>query len=178
MPDCRSFHCSRSSRTRPLSSTLASNVTWLKGCFSLCGLSSIQWRHKLVDEIFSASMLYVMKFRTDISWILHFCFSFSFSSLQSASAASGRNSRGNSDEHTFCSLAKGRLDWGRDHSAWEVARSYLIQYIPIALCQNKNSQNKTLGWKETKRFQNMYWRSFTVSCVSYSYSSVPSNFCL
>ena len=49
---------------------LVVKVTWLVGCFSLAGLSSIQWRHKLVDEIFSASMLYVMKFRTDISWCL------------------------------------------------------------------------------------------------------------
>ena len=43
-------------------------VTWLVGCFSLAGLSNIQWRHKPVDEIFSASMLYVMKFRTDVGW--------------------------------------------------------------------------------------------------------------
>ena len=36
------------------------------GCFSLAGLSILQSSHKLVDEIFSASMLYVMKFRTDM----------------------------------------------------------------------------------------------------------------
>ena len=52
----------------PLKPSAVLKVTWLVGCFSLAGLSSIQWRHKLVDEIFSASMLYVMKFRTDISW--------------------------------------------------------------------------------------------------------------
>ena len=57
--------------------TLASNVTWLKGCFSLCGLSSIQWRHNLVDEIFTASMLYVMKLFSDTPWLLRYgCFAF------------------------------------------------------------------------------------------------------
>ena len=36
----------------------------------LCeGLFSKQWRHTLVDEIFTASMLYVMKFDTDIGWL-------------------------------------------------------------------------------------------------------------
>ena len=45
---------------------LVVKVTWLVGCFSLAGLSNIQWRHKLLDEIFSVSMLYVMKFRIDV----------------------------------------------------------------------------------------------------------------
>ena len=49
-------------------SPLVTKVTWLVCCFSLCVLSNTQWRHVLVDEIFIASMLYVMKFHTDTPW--------------------------------------------------------------------------------------------------------------
>ena len=50
-------------------SPLVTKVTWLVCCFSLCVLSNTQWRHELVDEIFIASMLYVMKFDTDTPWL-------------------------------------------------------------------------------------------------------------
>ena len=51
-----------------LNPPLVTKVTWLVCCFSLCVLSNTQWRHELVDEIFIASMLYVMKFDTDTPW--------------------------------------------------------------------------------------------------------------
>ena len=54
-------------KTRVLT-PLVTKVTWLVCCFSLWVLSNTQWRHELVDEIFIASMLYVMKFDTDPPW--------------------------------------------------------------------------------------------------------------